>query len=314
MKIFRGLPSLESRVPCAVTIGNFDGVHRGHQELLNCARKVADARGLEVCVMTFEPHPREFFNRETAPARISMLRDKLEALHLHGVDRVILKYFNSKFANQSPKDFVKNEIVNGLQARWLIVGDDFLYGAKREGTFDTLKIAGRQYGFEVEQMSSFIDSNGRRISSSNIRESLEDGDLDTTAIALGHRYTISGHVSHGLKLGRNLGFPTINIHITHKRPALTGIFVVLVHGVIDKPLSGVASLGLRPTVDDSNRILLETHLLDWQGNAYGKLVRIEFIKKLRNGEKFDDLKMLSHAISCDVKIARKYFSENAVNY
>ncbi|MDU0810955.1 MAG: bifunctional riboflavin kinase/FAD synthetase [Burkholderia sp.] len=315
MKIFRGIPTLKNRIPCVLTIGNFDGVHRGHQELLKRVRAASNAYGLEVCVMTFEPHPREFFNKEAAPARISTLRDKLEALHFHGVDRVIIKHFNKKFANQLPKDFVENEIVNSLQARWIIIGDDFLYGANRKGTFDTLKISGKQYGFEVEQMNSFMDSNGRRISSSSIRESLENGDLDATAIALGHCYTISGHVSHGLKLGRNLGFPTINIRITHKRLALTGVFVVQVHNLVDnQPLPGVASLGLRPTVEDSSNILLETHLLDWNGNAYGKVVRIEFLKKLRDGEKFNDLETLSRAISRDTEIARKYLAEHAKNY
>nr|WP_206289365.1 bifunctional riboflavin kinase/FAD synthetase [Burkholderia multivorans] len=309
VKVFRGLPNAESRAPCALTIGNFDGVHRGHQALLARVRAAADARGLPVCVMTFEPHPREFFNPAGAPPRIAMLRDKLEALREHGVDRVVVEHFNHTFASQSPQAFVERTLVNGLHTRWMMVGDDFCYGAKRAGTFDTLKAAGEQYGFEVEQMGTIAGSDGTRISSSGVRTALAAGDLEAAASALGHSYAISGHVAHGLKLGRDLGFPTLNLPIAHKRPALAGIFVVQVHGLGPAPLPGVASLGLRPTVDDSGRVLLEVHLLDWHGDAYGKLVRVEFLKKLRDEAKFDDLEALSRAIAQDVANARAYFIE-----
>ncbi|MBR7961992.1 bifunctional riboflavin kinase/FAD synthetase [Burkholderia latens] len=309
MKVFRGLPNAESRAPCALTIGNFDGVHRGHQALLARVRAAADARGLPVCVMTFEPHPREFFNPAGAPPRIAMLRDKLEALRDHGVDRVVVEHFNHTFASQSPQAFVERTLVGGLHTRWMMVGDDFCYGAKRAGTFDTLKAAGERYGFEVEQMGTVAGSDGTRISSSGVRAALAAGDLDAAAQALGHGYLISGHVAHGLKLGRDLGFPTLNLPIAHKRPALKGIFVVQVHGLAPTPLPGVASLGLRPTVDDSGRTLLEVHLLDWHGNAYGKLIRVEFLKKLRDEAKFDDLEALSRAIALDVANARAYFAE-----
>lgn len=231
VKVFRGLPNAESRAPCALTIGNFDGVHRGHQALLARVRAAANARGLPVCVMTFEPHPREFFNPAGAPPRIAMLRDKLEALREHGVDRVVVEHFNHTFASQSPQAFVERTLVNGLHTRWMMVGDDFCYGAKRAGTFDTLKAAGEQYGFEVEQMGTIAGSDGTRISSSGVRTALAAGDLEAAASALGHSYAISGHVAHGLKLGRDLGFPTLNLPIAHKRPALSGIFVVQVHGL-----------------------------------------------------------------------------------
>jgi riboflavin kinase/FMN adenylyltransferase len=291
-----------------LTIGNFDGVHRGHQALLARVRAAADARGLPVCVMTFEPHPREFFNPASAPPRIAMLRDKLEALRTNGVDRVVVEHFNRTFASQSPDAFVEKVIVNGLHARWVMIGDDFRYGAKRAGDFGSLEAAGHKYGFEVEQMATVADLSGARISSSGVRASLVAGDLDAARRALGRPYVISGHVVHGKKLGRDLGFPTLNMPIQHRRPALAGIFAVLVHGLEAAPLQGVASLGLRPTVDDSGRVLLETFVLDWHGDAYGKLVRIEFLKKLRDEEKYVDLETLTVAIARDVKNAREYFA------
>jgi riboflavin kinase/FMN adenylyltransferase len=198
--------------------------------------------------------------------------------------------------------------VNGLHARWVMIGDDFRYGAKRAGDFESLKAAGKLHGFEVEQMATVADPNGARISSSSVRASLVAGDLDSARVALGRPYVISGHVVHGQKLGRDLGFPTLNMPIAHKRPALAGIFVVRVHGIGPEPLPGVASLGLRPTVDDSGRVLLETFLLDWHGDAYGKLVRVEFLKKLRDEEKYIDLETLTAAIARDVANAREYFN------
>jgi riboflavin kinase/FMN adenylyltransferase len=308
VRVFRGLPNAESRAPCALTIGNFDGVHRGHQALLARVRAAADARGLPVCVMTFEPHPREFFNPASAPPRIAMLRDKLEALRTNGVDRVVVEHFNHTFASQSPDTFVENVIVNGLHSRWVMIGDDFRYGAKRAGDFESLVAAGAKYGFEIEQMATVADMNGARISSSGVRASLVSGNLEAARLALGRPYVISGHVVHGQKLGRDLGFPTLNMPVHHKRPALAGIFAVLVHGLEAEPLKGVASLGLRPTVDDSGRVLLETFVLDWHGNAYGKLVRIEFLKKLRDEEKYIDLETLTVAIARDVANARQYFA------
>ncbi|PMS36199.1 FMN adenylyltransferase /riboflavin kinase [Trinickia symbiotica] len=307
MRVFRGLPNAESRAPCALTIGNFDGVHRGHQALLARVREAARERGLPACVMTFEPHPREFFDPAGAPPRIAMLRDKLEALRMNGVDRVVVEHFNRTFASQSPDAFVERIIVGGLHARWVLIGDDFRYGSKRAGDFESLKAAGERHGFEVERMATIVDPSGARISSSAVRAFLTAGELAAAREALGRDYLISGHVVHGLKLGRDLGFPTLNLPIAHKRPALAGIFIVRVHGIEAEPLAGVASLGLRPTVDDSGRVLLEVHLLDWHGDAYGKLVRVEFLKKLRDEEKFTDLEALTRAIARDVANARAYF-------
>jgi riboflavin kinase/FMN adenylyltransferase len=313
VRVFRGLPNAESRAPCALTIGNFDGVHRGHQALLARARAAADARGLPLCVMTFEPHPREFFNPGGAPPRIALLRDKLEALEAAHVDRVVVEHFNHTFAAQSPDHFVRHVIVDGLHAQWIMVGDDFRYGARRAGDFASLQRAGAELGFEVEGLETVADGNGARISSSAVRSALMAGDLDAASQLLGRPYVISGHVVHGKKLGRDLGFPTLNLRVAHKRPALAGILVVLVHGLGPTPLPGVASLGLRPTVDDSGRILLEVNVLDWSGDAYGKVVRIEFLKKLRDEERYVDLPALTAAIARDASQARAFFVDYFAN-
>lgn len=313
MKVFRGLPNAASRAPCALAIGNFDGVHRGHQALLARVCEAATNMGLEAAVMTFEPHPREFFARlagdlSRAPARIANLRDKLESLSNAGIDRVIVEHFNKHFASMSPDDFVEKVLVEGLHVKWLMVGEDFCYGAKRAGNVAMLMEAGKKYGFHVEAMPT-VTNDGARISSSAVRAALEQGDFALAARLLGHPYAISGHVTHGKKLGRTIGFPTMNLRIAHKRPALSGIFVVQVHGLADNPLPGVASFGVRPTVEDSGRILLETHLFDYAEQCYGKVVRVEFLKKLRDEEKYADLPTLTAAIERDVRQARDFFKE-----
>ena len=209
-------------------------------------------------------------------------------------------------AAQSPQAFVENVLWNGLHARWVLVGDDFRFGARRAGDFAYLQQAGRQFGFDVEQMGS-VSEGGIRISSSAVRQALADGDLEHARRLLGHGYAISGHVIHGRKLGRNLGFPTLNLRITHKRPAVNGIFVVQVHGIADQPLPGVASIGVRPTVEDAGRVLLEVHLFDVSQNLYGKLVRVEFMKKLRDEARFHSLEALTAAIAKDADDARAFF-------
>ena len=315
MKVFRGLPTAESRAPCALTIGNFDGVHLGHQALLARVREAAGKLGLDAAVMTFEPHPREFFAQlagtpERAPARIANLRDKLEALANSGIDRVVVEHFGSHFAALSPQDFIEKILVQGLHVRWLMVGDDFCSGARPAGTLAPLIAAGQQYGFAVHALPTVTNA-GVRISSSAVRAALAEADFGLSRQLLGHPYAISGRVVHGKKLGRTIGFPTLNMRVGHKRPALSGIFVVQVHGLAEQPLPAVASLGVRPTVDDSGRVLLETHLLDFKGDCYGKLVRVEFLKKLRDEEKYVDLPTLTAAIARDVDHARAWFRENA---
>ena len=317
MKVFRGLPNDAARAPCALTIGNFDGVHRGHQALLARVRSAADALGLEAAVMTFEPHPREYFARRSgdlsrAPARIANLRDKLGDLANAGIDRVIVEHFNEQFASISPEDFTERVLVDGLHVKWLMVGDDFCYGAKRAGNVAMLKEAGRRHGFQVETLPT-VREGDQRISSSLVRAALAAGDLEATGALLGHPYAMSGHVIHGAKLGRTLGFPTLNLRVTH-RPALQGIFVVQVHGLADQPLPAVASLGVRPTVEDAGRMLLEVHIFDYERSCYGKLVRVEFLEKMRDEEKYVDLDTLTAAIHRDAEQARAWFAGHTLRH
>ncbi len=316
MKVFRGLPNDRARAPCALTIGNFDGVHRGHQALLGRVRAAATSLDLEAAVMTFEPHPREFFAQRSgdlsrAPKRIANLRDKLQSLSNTGIDRVIVEHFNAHFAAISPEEFVERVLVDGLHVKWLMVGDDFCYGARRAGTVAMLTEAGRRHGFHVETLPTVMHG-AQRISSSAVRAALAEGDFAEAKQLLGHPYAMSGHVIHGQKLGRTLGFPTLNLRVAH-RPALSGIFVVQVHGLRDddRPLPAVASLGVRPTVDDSGRVLLEVHVFDFAQSCYGKMVRVEFLEKIRDEEKYTDLDSLTAAIARDGQHARRYFDQRS---
>lgn len=315
MKVFRGLPNAASRAPCALAIGNFDGVHLGHQVLLSHLRAAATRLNVEAAVMTFEPHPRAFFAQlsgdiSKAPSRIANLRDNMLSLQEAGIDRVIVEHFNAHFAALSPQDFIEKILVQGLHVKWLMVGEDFRYGAKRAGDIDMLIAAGKRFGFEVETLPA-VQHKGERISSSAVRAALAAGNFVESEHLLGRPYRISGHVVHGQKLGRTIGFPTLNLQIAHHRPALQGIFIVQVHGLSEQALPAVASLGVRPTVDDSGRVLLETHVFDYSGNAYGKVVKIEFLQKLRDEEKYIDLPTLTEAIERDAEQARAYFRNRA---
>ncbi|MDZ7652085.1 MAG: bifunctional riboflavin kinase/FAD synthetase [Burkholderiaceae bacterium] len=307
MKIFRGLPPPAERLPVALTIGNFDGVHRGHQALLARVAEAASERGLAPAVMTFEPHPREFFAPDQAPARIANLRDKLEALQAAGIERVFIQHFGRRFAQLSAEDFVRRVLVDGCRVRWLMVGDDFRFGARRAGDIALLRTHAAAGSYEVVQCPT-ICADGERISSSAVRDALARGDLTLVQRLLGRPYLISGRVQHGAKLGRTIGFPTLNLRIAHakrmRRAALHGVFAVRVHGLDAQPLDGVASVGLRPTVDDSGRWLLEVHLFDFARQVYGRLVRVEFVHKLRDEEKYDTVAELTVAIRRDAEQAR----------
>lgn len=303
-------PAPGERSARALTIGNFDGVHLGHQAMLTRLCSAAEHRGLVPSVLTFEPHPREFFARlqgkpELAPARINGLRDKLDALKRAGVREVFVKRFDARLAGMPASAFIHDLLVRELDVRWLLVGDDFRFGAKRLGDVDMLR---EQGPFAVESMDSITDRDGLRISSTDVRRALAAGELDRVRDLLGRRYAMSGHVIHGLKLGRQLGYPTLNLRVPDRCTALSGIFAVQVHGMGEAPRPGVASLGVRPTVTDAGRVLLEVHLLDFQGDAYGKLVRVEFLKKLRDEAKFPDLATLTAAIAEDERQARAYFA------
>ena len=322
VKVFRRLPPAADRQPCALTIGNFDGVHRGHQALV--AGLVAEARqhGLVSCVLTFEPHPREFFAGQAAPAppplagptarqpvRIANLRDKLECLAALGVDRVCVAHFNRTLATTSAEDFVTGILAGGLQASRLLIGDDFRFGARRSGDFALLARLGTSLGMTVHAMPTVIE-NGIRISSSLVREALAAADFERAADLLGRPYRLSGRVIRGRRLGRELGFPTLNLRFPHGRPALRGVFIVRVQGIAahGRALPAVASLGTRPAVEENGRHLLEVHLLDWSGNAYGKLVRVEFLQKIRDEADFPSLDALRQAIAADAQRARAYFA------
>ena len=266
MKIYRGLRHPGIAPGCALTIGNFDGVHRGHQAMLALLRNEAAHRGVPSCVMTFEPHPRDHFaavlhKPDLAPARITTLRDKLTELARCGVDQAIVLPFNAALAAQSPENFINDVLREGLGVRYVLVGDDFRFGAKRAGDYAMLDAAGERHGFDVARMMSY-EVHGLRVSSSAVREALADGRLDDAAALLGRPYSISGHVVHGRKLGRALaetapgradGFRTLNLRFSRRshawKPAASGIFVVRVHGLADQPLAGVANLGVRPSLD-----------------------------------------------------------------
>ena len=307
MQIFRGVPRPAQRLPCALTVGNFDGVHRGHQALLARVTGAARARGLASAVMTFEPHPREFFAPQAAPMRISNLRDKLGALQAAGVDWVFIQHFNRRFAQLSAVDFVESILLAGCDVRWLLVGDDFRFGAKRAGDNALLQRYAGEERFELEQMPTF-DDGGERISSTAVRTALAAGDLTRAERLLGRPYSISGRVLHGRKLGRSMGFPTLNLRIAHAHPAVHGIFAVRVHGIGREPRRGVASIGLRPTVDQQGRWLLEVHLFDFTSEIYGELVNVEFVKKLREEQKYETLDALAAAIRRDAEQARAVLS------
>jgi len=320
MRVFRGFHHPGIAPACALTIGNFDGVHRGHQAMLALLRNEAQHRGLTSCVMTFEPHPRDYFaavtgKPELAPARIATLRDKLAELERCGIEQVVVLRFDARFASQSPQAFIDDVLVEGLGAKYVLVGDDFRFGARRAGDYAMLDAAGAAAGFDVARMLSY-EIHGGRVSSSAVREALAGGDMERAAVLLGRPYSLAGHVVHGKKLGRSLGFKTLNLRFSHPRPAALGIFVVQVHGLADEPLDGVASLGRRPTVDDSGRVLLEVHCLEWPAalgaeGAYGKIVRVELLHKLRDEARFDSLEALTAAIRKDADDARAFLAAHA---
>ena len=321
MQIFRGFHHPGIAPACALTIGNFDGVHRGHQAMLALLNNEARHRGVPSCVMSFEPHPRDFFAKalrkpELAPARIATLRDKLTELRNCGADQCVVLPFDARLAALSPQAFIDEVLMRGLGARYVLVGDDFRFGARRAGDYATLDAAGQAQGFDVARMNSY-EVHGLRVSSSAVRDALSEGRMLDAARLLGRPYSISGHVVHGRKLGRELGFRTINLRFSHWKSAASGIFAVQVHGLSAKPLDGVANLGIRPSLDPSDvnggRVLLETHCLDWPAGlgdegGYGKMIRVELLHKLHDELKYDGLDALMRGIARDCDEARSYFS------
>ena len=306
MRIQRGLPE-RADGPVALTIGNFDGVHLGHQAMLTRLIEAAEDLRLPPAVLTFDPHPREFFARDAAPPRLSKLRQKLDAFRAFGIARTIVARFDKKLAGMTPETFIDDVLVHRVDARWVLVGDDFRFGKARAGDLAVLRAHAQT--FSVEGMRT-VAVDAQRASSTAVREALASGNLAQAAALLGRPYAISGRVAHGDKLGRNLGFPTANIPLRH-RPALTGIFAVRIHGLGSAPRSGVASIGVRPTVKQDGVPLLEVFLLDFDEAIYGRRINVEFLHKLRDEEKYATLDALTRQIRVDVGHARDYFARVA---
>lgn len=308
MQVFRGVPE-HSAHGCVLTIGNFDGVHRGHQALLAKLVALSRATGLPSAVLTFEPHPREYFAHENRPRRLTSLREKIQLLADQGVDRLYIGRFNSRFAALTAEAFVEDILIRGLCVRHLMIGDDFCFGKGRKGNFAMLQAAGREAGFTVESMETLAHE-GERVSSSAVRAALAEGDMPHAARLLGRPYSIRGRVMHGDKIGRTIGFPTANIQLKHRSPPLMGIYTVSVEGLADKPWPGVASVGVRPTINDAGRPTLEVHLFDWNQDCYDAHLKVNFLLKQRDEERYDSLEALTAQIARDAEQARAFFAQN----
>lgn len=307
MRLHRGLPAIAER-PLALTVGNFDGVHRGHQAMLARLAEAAEDLGLEPAVLTFDPHPREFFSRDRAPPRLSSLRGKIDVIRRFGVERLVVARFDGALASLEPDAFIDDVLVRRLDARWVLVGEDFRFGRARAGDLALLRRRARS--FSVESMGT-VEIGGERASSSAVREALAAGDLPRATRLLGRPYTMAGHVAHGDKLGRTLGFPTANLPLK-RTPPITGIFAVRVHG-LGPTRRGVASVGVRPTVKAAGRPLLEVYLFDFDEPIYGRRIAVEFLRKLRDEARYPDLDSLVRQIRVDADQARAYFDgESAV--
>ncbi|CDH25778.1 MULTISPECIES: bifunctional riboflavin kinase/FAD synthetase [Xenorhabdus] len=310
MELIRGVHNIRARHHgCVLTIGNFDGVHRGHQALLKHLKQEGLRSGLPTMVMIFEPQPLEVFAVDKAPARLTRLRDKIRYLSQYGVDYLLCVKFDRNFAANSPEAFVSRLLVEKLGVKFLAIGDDFRFGKNRLGDFHYLQQAGKQYGFDVASTDSFCDS-GLRISSTAIRQALQDDDLALAETLLGHPYSISGRVVHGNRLGRTIGFPTANLPLKRLVAPVKGVYAVEVYGLGDKPLPGVANIGNRPTVSGLGQ-QLEVHLIDTQMDLYGRHIDVVLRKKLRDEQRFASLDALKQQIANDVVAARDYLLQRS---
>ena len=311
MLVYRGFTQ-RSPNATVLTIGNFDGVHLGHRALLARLKTRAEQNHLLPAVLTFEPHPRDYFSPQTAPARLTTLREKLELISDEGIAMAYVGHFNAGFAARSAEEFIERILVATLRVKHLIVGDDFCFGAGRRGNFAMLQEAGETFDFSVEAVESVI-LDGVRVSSSAVREALAAGQMERAASLLGRPYSIDGRVVHGDKVGRQLGFATANIRIKHNPPPLLGVFAVEVTEAIEtttakgRKFKGVANLGVRPSLTETPRPLLEVHLLDFAGDIYGQHLNVRFVHKLRDEMKFPDFDALKAQIACDVEAAIHYF-------
>ena len=313
MEFIRGWHNLRPQHRgCVATIGNFDGVHLGHQAVIGQLAEKAEKLGLPTQVILFEPQPQEFFQPDAAVPRLTRLREKLQALRRYSVDRVLCLQFDAGFAAMEPEEFIQRLLVDGLGVRYLVVGDDFHFGRKRRGNFDMLAAAGRQHGFQVVNMHT-VAIDGERVSSTRIRAALATGDLVQAEKLLGRPYRMCGRVAHGDKLGRTLGFPTANIYLHRKVTPIKGIFAVEVFGLKTEPLAGAANIGTRPTVGGT-RTLLEVNLLDFSEDIYGAYVQVNFLHKLRDEKRFESLEELRRWIEKDVADVRAFFKNYHPNY
>ncbi|MFC1748691.1 bifunctional riboflavin kinase/FAD synthetase [Pseudomonadota bacterium] len=307
MEFIRGFQNIRpEHRGCVATIGNFDGVHLGHQAVLGQLAEAAGRLSLPTVVITFEPQPQEYFGGAVDAPRLTRLREKLQALRRYSVDRVVCLSFNQSLAELSAEQFIERLLVDGLGVSYLVVGDDFRFGHQRRGDFDMLKAAGEKHGFQVVSMHSFL-VDGERVSSTRLREALAKGAMDTAGELLGRTYRMSGRVARGDQRGRQWGFPTANIHLHRKATPVRGVFAVEMFGVTGEPVAGVANVGTRPTVDGT-RTLLEVHLFDFVGDIYGRYVEVVFLHKLRDEVRFASLDALKQQIGLDSDAARDFFA------
>ncbi len=292
---------------CVATIGNFDGVHLGHRAVIERLAAEGQRLGLPVCVVLFEPQPREFFDPLQAPPRLMRLREKVDRLSELPVDHTLILRFNRALAELAPGRFIEDILIRALGTRYLVIGDDFRFGYRRQGDFSLLQATGRQHGFAVADTPSVL-IDGERVSSTLIREALLAGELERAARLLGKPYEVCGRIIHGQKRGRGMGFPTANLLMQRKNTPVQGVFAVTMRGLGETPLPGVANVGRRPTVNGDETVLLETHLLDFSGDLYGRRVEVEFHHKLRDERRFSGLPELSAQIDKDITAARAYFA------
>lgn len=309
MELIRGIHNIRSRHHgCVASIGNFDGVHLGHQHVLTQLADKAKEFACSSTVITFEPQPLEYFAPQSAPARLMRLREKVLGLSRHAVQRILCLRFNSKLANMPYQEFIERVLVKGLGVRYLVVGDDFRFGKDRQGSFQHLVEAGKQHNFKVVSMDT-LNVAEERVSSTRIRSALESGRFNDAEKMLGHHYKMAGRVVHGEKLGRELGFPTANINIHRKVTPLHGIYVVTVAGLKNGTVQGVASIGTRPAVN-GEKVILEVFLFDFNESIYGEQLEVSFLKKLRDELPFDSLDLLKQQIAVDVEQAKMYFKSS----
>ena len=308
MQLIRGLHNLIRPLPAsAVTIGNFDGIHLGHQQVLKQLKSVAVEYRIPAVVMIFEPQPIEYFAPDKAPKRLSRFREKLAYLMSQQIDYLLCLKFNQQMAELSAEDFIQQILVARLNVRHLVIGDDFRFGKNRTGNFELLQVFGRRNNFVVENTDTLL-IDGARVSSTRIRESIQIDDFEKAAQLLGRPYSLGGKIAHGKKLGRELGYPTINIKMGDNTLIVKGIFAVIVKGIDNRVLQGVASIGTRPTVDGIDTIL-EVFIFDFDQDVYGQSVEVEFLYKIRDEQKFESLHELGINIETDVILAKRYFSK-----